>query len=229
MLRALRRPVLLCVAGSSSVSWERAAFAEAAPSSANPTAASPQPAASDDMAPRRRGPQPLRTGVALKEIQEGTGTVAGMDMWVNVHYRVTLLGDGSIIDDTRTSGCGDRSFGAPFSFQLGRFNDDSVLRAMHVCVLDMREGGTRRVRTALRDAEFGYRDSPQKLTVVGGMDAGGGVGARWIDRELLADMLMDVEVTLVEVVGKKQGWAEWLGFSRDSGKRSTRSPRSSSE
>lgn len=50
----------------------------------------------------------LKIGVTMREMSEGTGEVALPGMMAIVHYTVTLVGDGTILDDTRTSGFGDR-------------------------------------------------------------------------------------------------------------------------
>ena len=104
-----------------------------------------------------------------------------------MHYAVRLLGDGSVIEDTRTSGYGDRDYGRPAEFSLGALEDPTVLRALHACVIDMREGGRRRVRTTLADPDFGYRMLPNLRD------------EEFRPRYLVGDWLIDVEVTLVSV------------------------------
>jgi hypothetical protein len=44
----------------------------------------------------------------MREVSEGTGEMALPGMTAIVHYTVTLVGDGTILDNTRTSGFGDR-------------------------------------------------------------------------------------------------------------------------
>jgi hypothetical protein len=62
--------------------------------------------------------------------------------------------------------------------------DPNQLRAIHPCVLDMRVGGARRVRTNLCHDDFGYLSKPK---------------IRGATRELLSDYLMDIEVRLLAV------------------------------
>ena len=81
--------------------------------------------------------RPFVAGVSIKELQPGTGERAELGMWVAVHYTIRLVGDGSVLVDTRTSGYGDRDYGCPEEFTLGQLQDESVLRALHACVIDM--------------------------------------------------------------------------------------------
>ena len=85
----------------------------------------------------------------------GEGERADHGTWVSVHYTVRLLGDDTILEDTRSTGSGDRNYGLPAQFSLGELQDESVLRALHLCVMGMRTGGRRRLRTTLGDADFG--------------------------------------------------------------------------
>eukprot|EP00967_Tisochrysis_lutea_P155175 scaffold309959_cov39-Tisochrysis_lutea.AAC.2 len=55
----------------------------------------------------------LKIGVTMREVQEGEGEVAMPGMVAVVHYIVTLVGDGTVLDNTRTSGHGDRRCEAP--------------------------------------------------------------------------------------------------------------------
>ena len=126
-------------------------------------------------------------GVSIKDLGEGQGERANYGMWVAVHYTVRLLGDDSILADTRTTGYGDRDYGRPEQFLLGELQDASVLRALHLCALGMQVGGRRRVRVNLGDADFGYLEIPRVLD------------AHLLPRLLKGDWLMDVEVTLVSV------------------------------
>lgn len=126
-------------------------------------------------------------GVSIKDLGEGEGERANYGMWVAVHYTVRLLGDDSILADTRTTGYGDRDYGRPEQFLLGELQDASVLRALHLCALGMQVGGRRRVRVNLGDADFGYLEIPRVLD------------AHLLPRLLKGDWLMDVEVTLVSV------------------------------
>lgn len=126
-------------------------------------------------------------GVSIKDLGEGEGERAHHGMWVAVHYTVRLIGDNSILVDTRTSGYGDRDYGRPEQFSLGELQDASVLRALHLCVLGMQVGGRRRVRVNLGDADFGYLEIPRVLD------------GHLLPRILKGDWLMDVEVTLVSV------------------------------
>ena len=141
----------------------------------------PRPAKSaETLSPRAHG-----AGVSIKDLGEGEGECAHHGMWVAVHYTVRLLGDDSILADTRTTGYGDRDYGRPEQFSLGELQNESVLRALHLCVLGMHVGGRRRVRVNLGDADFGYLDIPRVLD------------AHLLPRLLKGDWLMDVEVTLV--------------------------------
>ena len=70
-----------------------------------------------------------------------------------------------------------------------RIEDKDVLRAFHPGVLNMREGGTRRVRLCVADPDFGYRE-PLRL-----MDP-----RKWgLQRDVGADWILDIELTLVAV------------------------------
>ena len=73
--------------------------------------------------------------------------------------------------------------------------DEKVMRAMHVCVLDMREGGTRRVRTALKDQSYGYKAMPfvTHPVVIDSEDG----RATVTQRHLSGEWLVDVEVRKV--------------------------------
>jgi hypothetical protein len=128
-------------------------------------------------------------GVSLKEVRAGDGQHVAEGMWVVVHYVVRLVGDGTVLDDTRRSGCGDRDYGEPFGFELGDLRDLTVLRALHPCVLDMRVGGVRRVRTTLLEPSFGYRRMPVHLEER---------HDRLVERTLGGDWLVDIEVSLVD-------------------------------
>ena len=118
----------------------------------------------------------------LKDEKRGTGEEARSGMIAHVHYRVKLLGDDTLLEDTRMAGYRDRDYGQPLKFALGDLKDLHVLRALHPCVVGMRIGGTRRVRTTLCDKEFGYRNKPMPVNA---------------SREFLPDFVMDVEVSLV--------------------------------
>ena len=129
--------------------------------------------------------------VSIRELHEGHGPVAETGSWVTVHYKVTLLGDDSVLEETRTSGYGDRDYGQPLTFELGDLGDVAVLRALHAAVLDMRVGGRRRVRTALGEPDFGYRHPPDAVS----RDFEG----RRIPRSFQVDWLIDVEIALLAV------------------------------
>ena len=131
------------------------------------------------------------SGISLMEVREGEGEVAAEGTWATVHYTVRLVGDGTVIDETRNSGCGDRDYGRPYEFAVGCMADASVLRALHACVLDMRVGGVRRVRTSLKDPAFGYLKVPPRIWEERH-------GKTW-ERELKPDWLIDVEVSLESV------------------------------
>ena len=143
----------------------------------------PRPGGAETIAPQRAH----GAGVSIKDLGEGEGERADYGMWVAVHYTVRLLGDDSILADTRTTGYGDRDYGRPEQFLLGELQDASVLRALHLCALGMQVGGRRRVRVNLGDADFGYIEIPRVLD------------AHLLPRLLKGDWLMDVEVTLVSV------------------------------
>jgi hypothetical protein len=72
-----------------------------------------QPAAAGGSGPSRTTAKEaaaghLKIGVTMREVSEGTGEVALPGMVAIVHYTVTLVGDGTVLDDTRNSGVGDR-------------------------------------------------------------------------------------------------------------------------
>jgi len=142
------------------------------------------------------------TGVSLKELSCGRGRPALPGSWVSVHYSARLVGDGTILEDTRSSGRGDRFYGRPLQFEVGELGDAAVLRALHACVLDMREGGERRVRTNVHDPDLGYT----KAQV-----------ADLTSRPLQADWFVDLRVTLVGVRPQRPPvWERWWELMRDS-------------
>ena len=130
--------------------------------------------------------------ISLRELHEGDGAVAEAGAWVTVHYTVTLLGDDTVIEETRTSGYGDRDYGQPLTFEVGDLGDNAALRALHAIVLDMRVGGRRRGRTAIAEPDFGYREPPA------GVYSRDCEGRRY-ERRLQGDWLIDVEVSLLSV------------------------------
>lgn len=136
-----------------------------------------------------RGRPPV---LSIRELRAGDGTAAANGNWVACHYVVRLVGDGTIIEDTRRSGLGDRDYGQPCEFQVGDMGSNA-LRALHATVLDMRVGGLRRVRTALLEPSFGYRKPP--LVLVPSDDPRG----RNMQRTLQGDWLVDIEVSLASV------------------------------
>eukprot|EP00966_Prymnesium_polylepis_P088916 2057544-Prymnesium_polylepis.1 len=83
-----------------------------------------------------------------------------------------------------------------------------TLRALHAAVLDMREGGHRRVRTQLGDPNFGYGESDLPKAFVRHQH---GMAERRLNRE----WLMDVDVELISVAATKPTRAQmlqrWLG------------------
>jgi FKBP-type peptidyl-prolyl cis-trans isomerase len=135
------------------------------------------------------------TALSIRELHVGDGATAKTGDWVSVHYNVQLVGDGSIVEDTRTSGFGDRDYGHCCMFELGDLGNESVLRVLHAAALDMRVGGRRRVRTSVLEPSFGYRDEPPPL-----YESRGG---RRVPRKLHGDWLMDVEVTLEAVSAER--------------------------
>ena len=134
----------------------------------------------------------LPSKLSIREVREGDGAMAQTGMWVKVHYTTRLIGDGSLIEDTRTSGFGDRDYGEPCFFELGDMKDPSVLRVLHSAALDMRVGGKRRVRTSLLEPSFGYR-RPPKVTEVRESDG------MTVPRRLQGDWLMEVDMQLEAV------------------------------
>jgi len=182
-LRGLRSSSLLCrgAAVSSCCLLSHNVLYRA---SCEPTALSVprQPAEGAEKPQRAHG-----AGVSIKDLSEGEGERADYGMWVAVHYTVRVLGDDSIIADTRTTGHGDRDYGRPEQFLLGELQNESVLRALHLCTLGMQVGGRRRIRVTLGDADFGYIEVPLVLD------------SQLRPRLLKGDWLMDVEVTLVSV------------------------------
>ena len=132
------------------------------------------------------------SGLSMKELQVGHGAEALQGYWVTIHYRARLIGDKTIIDDTRSSGYSERLYGQPLCFRVGDFTDETVLRALHAAVLDMRVGGSRRVRTSLMEPNFGYRRLPTVYAAT----------QEWpfkAKRRLQPDWLVDVEVELIDV------------------------------
>ena len=130
-----------------------------------------------------------RSGLTIRELKEGTGDLAAPGSWASIHYVVKLLGDGTIVEDTTSSGWGSRDYGQPFQFCVGEIENKEVLRALHPCVLDMRVGGKRRVRLCIGDPDFGYHQKPELMDP-----------RKWgLKRDIANDWLLDVEVTLVAV------------------------------
>lgn len=130
-------------------------------------------------------------GLSIKDLSIGSGEqIAAQGDYITLHYVARLVGDGSVVEDTRSSGWGDRFYGQPLRFRLGDLGDDAVLRVLHAAVLDMRTGGRRRIRTALSDPTFGYRELPGVTERQGGQ-------VRY--RQLQGDWLVDVEVELLAV------------------------------
>ena len=79
--------------------------------------------------------------------------------------------------------------------------NESVLRALHACVIDMHTGGRRRVRTSLSDPDFGYRELPVVRD------------DKFRERWLVGDWLMDVEVSLESVRPERPGrWERVVRF-----------------
>eukprot|EP00326_Haptolina_ericina_P029582 CAMPEP_0181173966 /NCGR_PEP_ID=MMETSP1096-20121128/3283_1 /TAXON_ID=156174 ORGANISM="Chrysochromulina ericina, Strain CCMP281" /NCGR_SAMPLE_ID=MMETSP1096 /ASSEMBLY_ACC=CAM_ASM_000453 /LENGTH=120 /DNA_ID=CAMNT_0023261833 /DNA_START=147 /DNA_END=509 /DNA_ORIENTATION=+ len=120
---------------------------------------------------------------------------------------MTLVGDRSVIDDTHGPGKGDRDYGQPIQFELAKANDESVLRALHPCVLDMREGGKRRVRVQLQDSEYGFRVLPTLLEVHNGQGL-----RQYHKRRLRGEWFVDIEVELVSVLPERP--QRWWPFAR---------------
>lgn len=140
--------------------------------------------------------------LSIREIREGNGAVVEPGMWVHAHAVVTLVGDGTVVEDTRTSGKGDRDYGEPLCFQLGDLSSDNVLRALHPTILDMRAGGCRRVRTNLLNKNWGYRELPrlfQKRIPQKRSPSLINVG----ERHAQGDWLMDVAIEVIDVSHKR--------------------------
>jgi hypothetical protein len=149
--------------------------------------------------------------LSICDLCEGEGDAAAPGMWVNVHVSVFLVGDGTLLESTRTSGRGDRDYGQPLCFQLGDLSAAGAVRALHPAVLNMRGGGRRRVRTCVLDDNWGYRDGEEpRLYVpreVGERDFNQSRVAR---RHVQADWLMEVVVELKSVSHEPPPPA-WLG------------------
>ena len=107
---------------------------------------------------------------------------------------VKLVGDGTVLDDTRGPGYGPRNYGQPLEFVLADGSDETVLRALHPCVLDMCVGGKRRVRTQLKDSEYGFLHVPMVKVVNNG---------KVMERPLKAEWFVDVEVELIAVLPER--------------------------
>lgn len=143
---------------------------------------------------------PGASTLSIKELKEGSGTAAELGTWASVHYEVRLVGDGTLVESTKSSGYGDRTYGEPLLFEVGNLRDAQVLRSLHATVLDMRVGGVRRVRTCLKQAEFGYRELPEVIERhEGGL----------VRRPLHGDWLMDVTIHLIAVDSQRPGSAVW--------------------
>ena len=134
--------------------------------------------------------------LSIREILLGNGSAAEPGMWVSAHVRVTLLGDGTVVEDTRKSGRGDRDYGQPLVFQLGDLGAANVLRALHPVVLDMRVGGQRRVRTSLTDKNWGYKEMPRLYQPREPLGTDQRSACR---RHVQGDWLMDVTIELLDV------------------------------
>ena len=132
--------------------------------------------------------------LSIRELREGSGEMAMPGTWVSVHYTIRLVGDGTVIEATKTSGMKDRDYGTPLTFELGNLGDDQVLRALHAVVLDMRVGGMRRVRTSLAEPSFGYLEPP--LVSVW-------KGKKLTEITLQGDWLMDVVISLEAVATQR--------------------------
>ena len=76
-----------------------------------------------------------RQGVSIKEIKPGSGAEAYPGSWVTCHYRVTLVGDGTVLDDTRGPGLGSREYGQPYEFEVAAIADGAPRPADAPCCL----------------------------------------------------------------------------------------------
>ena len=64
-----------------------------------------------------------RQGVSIKEIKPGSGAEAFPGAWVACHYKIIVVGDGSVLDDTRGPGLGSRGYGQPYEFEVAAITD----------------------------------------------------------------------------------------------------------
>ena len=136
--------------------------------------------------------------LSIREVQDGGGAIAEPGMWVSVHFTAKLVGDGTIVEATRSSGLGDRAYGQPLRFQLGDLGSADVPRALHPAILNMRVGGRRRVRTSLLDPNWGYRETP-KLYVRREIGERDWNLSRAAPRHVQGDWLVDLVVQLEDV------------------------------
>ena len=127
---------------------------------------------------------------------------------MTVHLRATLVGDGSQLEETRTSGYGDRDYGKPGAISTGRFERARRwLRALHPVVLHMRVGGQRRVRTCVLDDNWGYRETTYRSSRCRASWASAPRIAHPSRRKVQGDWLMDVVIELEKV--EKQRPPTW--------------------
>ena len=146
--------------------------------------------------------------LSIRELHEGSGPAAEAGMWVRVHITTSLVGDGTLVEATRTSGLGDRDYGQPLHFQLGDMGSPDVLRALHPTIVNMRVGGRRRVRTSLLDPNWGYRDMPRLYTrrVVCERDSNQNpVGPRHVQGDWLMDVVVELEAVSHEEPARGAG------------------------
>ncbi|KAL1508568.1 hypothetical protein AB1Y20_004667 [Prymnesium parvum] len=147
-------------------------------------------------------------GASLKEIAPGEGRMAELGMWATCHYRMTLVGDGTLLEDTRHTGKHDREYGQPYEFEVGAIGDGRTTRALHACVLDMREGGRRRVRVQVGDPTFGFGKEVPRLYTRGEHGR--------VHRTVQPEWLMDIEVELLAVASapptRRERLLRWLGI-----------------
>ena len=132
-----------------------AACADPAPSTPADHGESATQQPSPEFDPQKHAEAMRPPALSMRELCEGDGPTARTGAWVTCHYIVRLVGDGTVIEDTRTSGLGDRDYGQPCQFELGNLSE-GVVGALHAGVLDMRVGGRRRIRTCLMEPDFGY-------------------------------------------------------------------------
>lgn len=65
----------------------------------------------------------MKNRLSMKELYAGQGAPALPGMWATCHYRISLVGDGTVIEDTRGPGRGSRGYGEPYQFEVAAITD----------------------------------------------------------------------------------------------------------